>query len=238
MQSATATPLADLLDAQVAAHHAGVSDADVAILMEIGEDIAAFGERIALKLARLTSGAIATNVCRPRAPKKHAFEMDARRVLPDLLLQTFDEDDYGYELDHKAVIAAACAARLAEPVARPSKYLTGAEASRLASALGLSNWQIDQDMVGLQTDEFDFQACGERMASGDHFARFIAGKRTSTAYRAMVTAYLRSRRHDIAKRLRAVAQVVDFDVIDHTGARPSFERAYDAAEDVQFAQAA
>lgn len=111
----TATPLADLLDAHVRAHHAGVTDADVALLMDIGETIAAFAEQMAQKMGRLNSGAIGTNVSNPDGPPKHAFEWDATGDFAEFLLQSFEHDCYGYSLDHADVIAAAVALRLTPP---------------------------------------------------------------------------------------------------------------------------
>lgn len=117
MQTATAQPpaelLADLLDAHVRAHLAGVSDADVALLMEIGETIATFCDQMSEKFGQLTSGAIGTNVCNPEGPPKHAFEWDSREDFAAFLLQSLEHDGYGYSLDHADVIAAAVAWRLA-----------------------------------------------------------------------------------------------------------------------------
>lgn len=54
-------PIAALLDAQTDAHHAGVCDAEVAVLADIGEDIARCAELIGGKLAGLTDGRMFTN---------------------------------------------------------------------------------------------------------------------------------------------------------------------------------
>jgi len=55
-----ANPLAAYLDAVTDAHRAGVCNADVAILQEIGEDLASFSEALAAKLARLSDGRMVT----------------------------------------------------------------------------------------------------------------------------------------------------------------------------------
>jgi len=57
----SANPLAALLDAQVDAHHAGVTQGEVTILQAIGEEIAAMAERIASQLASTTDARMVTS---------------------------------------------------------------------------------------------------------------------------------------------------------------------------------
>jgi hypothetical protein len=114
--SRTANPLAASLDAGVEAHHAGVGDADVALLQEIGADIAAFAQTFAEKFNRLTTGAAGTNRSSPSGPAKHPYEMDEPDDIVGLLLQYFDGDAYGYSLDAVDVIRTAAELRLAAPL--------------------------------------------------------------------------------------------------------------------------
>lgn len=58
--SRQATPLAAHLDAVTDTHHAGVCKADVALLQEIGEELAHFSEAPAAKLSGLSDGRMVT----------------------------------------------------------------------------------------------------------------------------------------------------------------------------------
>lgn len=111
-----AHPIAAYLDATVAAQHAGVADGDVVLLQEIGEDIAAFALTLFEKVGRLTTaGAMGTSTLLPPGQYGHpkaAFVAPEPAGMVDLLLQTFDEDGYGYELDATDVIATAARLRL------------------------------------------------------------------------------------------------------------------------------
>lgn len=113
-------PLAAYLDAQVRAHQAGVTDADVALLAEIGEDIARFAEILHAKFGRLRSGAAGTNTSNPKGPPRHAVELDDPHGIAAMLVGTLQEDSYGYSLDHIDVIwtSAALASRPAQQMSR------------------------------------------------------------------------------------------------------------------------
>ena len=102
-------PLAAHLDAQVRAHQAGVTDADVALLAEIGEDIARFSEALHAKFGRLHSGASGSNVCNPEGPAQHAFELDEPAGYAAFLVTSLQQDSFGYALDHLDVVATAAA---------------------------------------------------------------------------------------------------------------------------------
>lgn len=112
----SATPIANYLDATVAAQHAGVGDADVVLLQGIGEEIAAFSLSLFEKMSRLTTaGAMGTSTQLPAHQHGHpkaAFVPPDPAGMVDLLLQTFEEDGYGYELDAVDVIDSAARLRL------------------------------------------------------------------------------------------------------------------------------
>lgn len=103
-----ANPTAAYLDAVTDAHHAGVCDADVALLQEIGEDLAYFSEALAAKLARLSDGRMVT---------RHDGRSETRRTetfTTDDLLDGMIEGAIGH-LDAIAVVRSAAALLLSRP---------------------------------------------------------------------------------------------------------------------------
>lgn len=108
----TTNPQAAYLDACVEAQHAGVSEADVTMLTEIGEDIVKFSQVLHSKMARLKEGATASfTMGRPDVygHPKSAFSPPEPTTMVGLLVQTFEQDGYGYWLDHAPVIVTAAA---------------------------------------------------------------------------------------------------------------------------------
>lgn len=100
--------LAALLDAQVDAQHAGVSDDDVAVLQGIGEEIAAFAQAMADKLARTSDARMVTKWV------GHGERRAAKCFDVDDLAEAIAEGALG-ELDAFAVVRSAMALRLHGP---------------------------------------------------------------------------------------------------------------------------
>lgn len=106
--SRQANPHAAYLDAVSDAHHAGVCGGDVALLQEIGEELAHFSGALAAKLARLSDGRMVT---------RHDGRSETRRTetfTTDDLLDGIIEGAIGH-LDAIAVVRSAAVLLLSRP---------------------------------------------------------------------------------------------------------------------------
>lgn len=106
--SRTPNPLAGYLDAQVDASAAGLTDADIAILQDIGQDIADLAASIAARLAQ-TSDARMVTTWDGRGERRATRQFSA-----DDLSDAIAEGALG-ELDAFAVVKSAAVLRLSVP---------------------------------------------------------------------------------------------------------------------------
>lgn len=104
----TADPLAAYVDAQTDAYGLGLTDADIAILQDIGQDIADLAASIAARLAQ-TSDARMVTTWEGRGERRQARQFSAAD-----LSEAIAEGALG-ELDAFAVIKTAAALRLSIP---------------------------------------------------------------------------------------------------------------------------
>lgn len=229
----TTNPQAAYLDACVEAQHAGVSDADVAMLTEIGEDLVKFSQVLQSKMARLKEGAAASfTMGRPDVygHPKSAFSPPEPTSMVGLLVQTFEEDGYGYWLDHAPVIVAAAALYLERPSGGAWPEISPAIAGEIAGRLKLGGYPFDCAMAGVPVrwDEGHYH-----LKPGQSFLKYVDGKRTKAGYRKAIDAYLRSRRYEVVRRLQPLLEALGFRVVDERpGQAPTFEFITDPARDL------
>lgn len=121
---------------------------------------------------------------------------------------------------------------------RPTGWkLTPAEVATLGYLLhgGDAYWLIDQAVRGQATDrplERTAEEARRFYAAGNYFARLTTGKHTSAVYRSAVSAYLLSRRHEIAAKLNETARMIGCAVVDLRRERIPFEAPRDPVADL------